>query len=70
MNNTLEFKLGELSADVKDIRKELEYNRIDHEDIKRDLKSLNTWRWKVIGAIIGISAVVQIAVNLIYYEVK
>lgn len=54
-NGSVDYKLGEITQTVKDV--ECRLNRIDlknskdHKQLFTKLESLNTWRWKVVGAV-------------------
>ena len=50
MDNSIEYKLGELTNEVKDLR--------DHiVRIEEKVDRLNIWHWKIIGISAGISSV-------------
>ena len=59
MSDPLEYKVGELMAKFEETLRRFDKNDEDHEIMRTEIKSLNIWRWKVVGIVIGASGIVQ-----------
>lgn len=55
----VEFKIGELTARFEEALRRFDKNDNDHASMQREIRSLNVWRWKVIGVVLGLSGIVQ-----------
>ena len=56
MNDSTSYKLGELDQGFKDIVARL-------ERLESKVDSLNTWRWKTVGAVSVVAVLSNVAIN-------
>jgi len=49
-NGTTDYKLGEITAELKDMNRRFSKNDTDHKEMFDSISDLNAWRWKVVGA--------------------
>jgi len=73
-NGTTNYKLGELTQGFNDVCGRLDKYEIknsrEHKNIKDELKTLNVWRWKVVGAMGAMAVVGQIVIELLKDFIK
>lgn len=59
MSSSLEYKIGELTAKFEETLRRFDKNDEDHLSMQVDIRSLNVWRWRVVGMVIALSGVTQ-----------
>lgn len=57
-NGTQDYTLGHFAADIETLKK-------NQAEIKKQVRDLNVWRWKTVGAVSTISAIISLGVSFL-----
>ena len=65
-NGTIDYNLGHIESDMKNIKERLKRNDESHKMMRKDIRDLNVWRWKTAGVATTIGTILGFVLNKLF----